>query len=163
MKLFRQAVLTAVSALLLYGATSEVQITADRFEASEKSRQSLFLGHVSMKKGSDELNASKIVVTFDVKRKPLRYEAVGNASFVLHTRNGQIYLGKADRLIYHPAEEMYELFGHVVLKEPSLERTLMGEKVVVDRRSGKASVEGGGDRPVKFIFKVEERNASKNR
>ncbi len=163
MRVFKYVILMAVLSAILYGASGEVQITADKFEADENSQKSVFIGHVSMKKKGDELNATKIIVLFDSNRKPLRYEAIGNASFVLHMRNGQIYIGSANRLIYLPDEEIYQLFGHVVLKEPLLDRTVMGEKVVVERKSGKARVEGSGDRPVKFIFKIEERNASKNR
>jgi lipopolysaccharide export system protein LptA len=148
----------------LYGASEQVEITSDRFEADEVKLVTKFIGHVHMKKGRDELNASKVIVYFDKKRKPKRYEAIGNASFViLMKKEGQLYTGKADRLVYLPARQRYELYGDVVLKEPRLDRTVRGEKVVVEKLSGKASVEGNGKRPVKFIFKVEENNASQDR
>jgi len=155
--------LLCLMAVALYAVSEQVEITADRFEASETERLTKFIGHVRMKKGLDELNASKVLVYFDKARKPLRYEAVGNASFLLHMENNRTYAGRADRLLYHPGKEIYELFGNVVLKEPRLDRTLMGEKVVVEKISGKAHVEGKEDRPVKFIFKVEDKNVSKDR
>ena len=144
-----------------FAAGEEVTITSDRFEADETSRITRFLGHVHMKKGVDELNASKVTVYFDARRKPERYEATGKVSFVIHMKeDGHLYAGKSDRLVYRPKGQIYELYGHVVLREPAQERTITGEKVIVEKESGKAKVEGVGDRPVKFIFRVEENNAS---
>ncbi len=148
----------------LAATAEEVTITSDRFEADEQSRVTKFLGHVHMKKGTDELNATKVNVYFNAKRKPLKYEALGKVSFVIHMKEDpKWYSGKADRLVYRPAGEIYELYGHVVLKEPALDRTVTGEKVVVEKQSGRATVEGGAHKPVKFIFKVEEKDAGKNR
>ena len=157
-----RAIVTLLFLLALsFAAGEDVVITSDRFEADESSRVTRFLGHVWMKKGSDELNATKVTVYFDDKRKPKRYEAVGKVSFVIHMKeNGQWYTGKSERLVYRPKGQVYELYGHVVLKEPARDRTVTGEKVIVEKLSGKALVEGQGDRPVKFIFRVEENNAS---
>ena len=141
-------------------ASERVEILSDRFEADEVKRMTTFWGHVRMKKGRDELNASKVVVHFDAERRPTRYEASGGAKFRLYMKKGeQLYTGRADRLIYEPAKGRYELVGGVVLNEPNLSRTLKGERVTVDRVSGKASVEGEGDKPVKFIFKVDDDGA----
>ena len=157
-----RAILTLLFLFILaFAAGEQVTITSDRFEADETNRITRFLGHVHMKKGNDELNATKVVVYFDPRRKPRRYEAIGNVSFVIHMKeNDHWYTGKSDRLVYRPQGRIYELYGHVVLKEPARERTVTGEKVIVEKVSGKATVEGQGDKPVKFIFKVEENNAS---
>ncbi len=145
------------------GAAENVEITADHFEADQLKKITEFSGNVHMKKGNDELNASKVLVFFDKNRKPIRYEAVGKSSFIVYMQNGRYYVGRADRLVYLPKKEVYELYGNVVLKEPLLERTIFGEKVVVEKSTGRARVKGDEKRPVKFIFKVEESNASKNR
>jgi lipopolysaccharide export system protein LptA len=153
-----------LAAGVLFAATEQVEIVSDRFEADDVVHVAKFLGHVRMKKGADELNASKVVVYFDAKRKPIRYEAIGNASFVIHMKEkGQYYTGKAQKLIYRPKSQLYELYGGVVLREPALDRTVTGEKVVVEKLNGKARVEGSGGKPVRFIFKVEERDAGENR
>ncbi len=144
-------------------AAENVEITADHFEASQTKKVTEFRGNVHMKKGSDELNASKVIVYFDDERRPLRYEAIGESSFIIHMRSGQYYVGRADRLVYWPGRELYELFGNVVLKEPKLERTILGEKVLVEKSTGRANVEGETGKPVKFIFKVEESDAGENR
>lgn len=144
-------------------AAENVEITADHFEASQLKKITEFIGNVHMKKGSDELNASKVVVYFDEKRRPIRYEAVGESRFIIHMQNGSYYTGRADRLVYRPDRELYELYGNVVLKEPKLDRTIIGEKVVVEKSSGRANVEGDDGKPVKFIFKVEEPSDGKDR
>ncbi len=149
--------------LISIGAAENVEITADHFEADQLKKITEFIGNVHMKKGNDELNASKVLVFFDKNRKPIRYEAVGKSSFIVYMQNGRYYVGRADRLVYLPKKEVYELYGNVVLKEPLLERTIFGEKVVVEKSTGRARVKGDEKRPVKFIFKVEESNASKNR
>ncbi|WP_457596584.1 lipopolysaccharide transport periplasmic protein LptA [Hydrogenimonas sp.] len=145
-------------ALALTAATEEVRIASDRFEADEKAKVTKFIGHVHMQKGGDELNASKVVVYFDKNNKPVRYEALGKTSFVIVMEKGQRYTGKADKLVYLPRTRRYELYGDVVLREPALDRTVRGEKVIVEKASGKALVEGGSDKPVRFIFQVEENN-----
>jgi len=144
-------------------SAENVEITADHFEADQMKKVTEFIGNVHMKKGSDELNATKVYVYFDDKRKPVRYEAVGKSSFVIHMQNGRYYVGKADKLVYRPGSELYELYGNVVLKEPKLDRTIMGEKVVVEKVTGRANVEGDDGKPVRFIFKVEEPDAGTNR
>ncbi len=144
-------------------AAENVEITADHFEADQVKRVTEFSGNVHMKKGSDELNASKVLVFFDEKRKPLRYEAIGDSSFIIYMKNGRYYRGKAQKLVYFPSKEIYELYGDVVLREPMLDRTIIGEKVIVEKVSGRANVEGGEEKPVKFIFKVEEPDGNKSR
>ncbi len=144
-------------------SAENVEITADHFEASQVKRVTEFSGNVHMKKGNDELNATKVYVYFDDERKPIRYEAVGKSSFIIHMQNGGYYVGKAEKLVYRPGSELYELYGNVVLKEPKLDRTIMGEKVVVEKSTGRANVEGDDGKPVKFIFKVEEPDAGKDR
>ncbi|NPA30260.1 MAG: lipopolysaccharide transport periplasmic protein LptA [Epsilonproteobacteria bacterium] len=143
--------------------TEQVEITSDRFEADEGKMISKFIGHVHMVKGPDELNASKVIVYFDAKRNPKRYEAIGNASFIVHMqKNDEYYTGKADKLVYKPVKQIYEFYGHVVLRQPKLDRTVKGDEVIVDRLTGKSTVKGNKHKPVKFIFQVEEKRG-KNR
>jgi len=155
--------------LLLLLATStlfssqQVEITADHFEASDVKKVTKFIGNVRMIKGVDELNASKIFVYFDEKTKPIRYEAIGSVKFIITMNDGKRYKGQSGRLVYIPKTEIYELYESVKLFDVKLDRTLIGEKVFVDKQSGKARVEGSKEKPVKFIFKIEEGNVSKNR
>ena len=141
------------------GTTKEqVEIQSDRFEADEAKRISKFIGHVHMTKGPDELNASTVIVYFNADRKPYRYEAIGNASFIVHMKDkDQYYRGKADKLVYKPESQIYEFYGNVLLRQPKLDRTVKGDEVIVDKLTGKSTVKGKENKPVKFIFQVEEK------
>jgi len=144
-------------------SSQQVEITADHFEASDLKKVTKFIGHVHMIKDVDELNASKVYVYFDANKKPVRYEAIGSVKFIITMNNGKKYRGQSGRLVYIPKTEIYELYENVKLFDIKLDRTLIGEKVFVNKQSGKARVEGSKEKPVKFIFKIEENNASKNR
>jgi len=153
--------LLAISTLF---SSQQVEITADHFEASDVKKVTKFIGNVHMLKGVDELNASKVYVYFDANKKPIKYEAIGNVKFIITMNDGKkVYKGESGRLVYIPKTEIYELYENVKLFDTKLDRTLIGEKVFVDKQSGKARVEGSKEKPVKFIFKIEENNASKNR
>ncbi len=144
-------------------SSQQVEITADHFEANDLKRITKFIGNVHMTKGIDELNASKIYVYFDIKKKPIKYEAIGSVKFTITMNNGKRYNGESQRLVYNPNTEVYELYEDVKLFDTELDRTILGEKVFVNKQSGRAKVEGGKDQPVKFIFRVEENNESENR
>ena len=160
MKKILLLLLLAISTLF---ASSQVEITADHFEASDQKKITKFIGNVHMIKGVDELNASKVYVYFDNKKKPVKYEAVGSVRFIITMNDGKRYRGQSGRLVYTPKTEIYELYDSVKLIDTNLDRTLIGEKVFVDKQSGKAKVEGSKEKPVKFIFKIEENNEVKNR
>jgi len=144
-------------------SSGQVEITADHFEANDAKKVTKFIGNVHMIKGVDELKASKVFVYFNEKKKPIRYEAIGSVKFTITMNDGKIYRGQSGRLVYIPKTEIYELYESVKLFDIKLDRTLIGEKVFVDKQSGKARVEGSKEKPVKFIFKIEEENVSKNR
>ena len=160
MKKFLLLMILTVNTLL---SSQQVEITADHFEASDVNKVTKFIGNVHMIKGVDELNASKVFVYFDEKKKPVRYEAIGSVKFIITMNDGKRYIGQSGRLIYIPKTEIYELYESVKLFDVKLDRKLIGEKVFVDKQSGKAKVEGNKEKPVKFIFKIEEKNVSKNR
>ena len=144
-------------------SSEQVEITADHFEASDVKKVTKFIGNVSMVKGVDELKASKVHVYFDANKKPIKYEAIGNVKFTITIDSGNRYKGESERLIYIPKTEVYELYGNVKLFDVELDRVLIGEKVFVDKQSGKAKVDGNKKKPVKFIFTIEKEDIGKNR
>ena len=144
-------------------SSGRVEITADHFEANDLKKVTKFIGNVHMIKGIDELKADKVYVHFDAKKKPIKYEAIGDVKFTIAMNDGKVYKGQSGRLVYIPKTEVYELYENVKLFDTKLDRTLIGEKVFVDKQSGKARVEGSKEKPVKFIFNVEEGKVGKNR
>ncbi|OQX75116.1 MAG: lipopolysaccharide transport periplasmic protein LptA [Campylobacteraceae bacterium 4484_4] len=145
--------------LLMIGTflyAEKVEIQADKFEADEMKLISLFTGHVIIKKGKDRIEADRVTIHFTPKKKPKRYTASGHVRFEILTRT-QHYKGSSDTLSYLPANQQYEADGNVVIEELKSGKKLYGEKIVIDRKSGKSEITGKKNRPVKLIFSVEEK------
>jgi lipopolysaccharide export system protein LptA len=133
----------------------KVEISADSFEANEPKQISIFSGNVKIKKCRDEFNASRVVILFDKKNKPTKYSASGEVKFQLKTKE-QIFVGHADKLIYEPITQKYQILGNAFIHEKSQNRKLYGEKIIIDRKKGTSKITGTKSRPVKFIFSVKE-------
>ncbi len=133
----------------------KITVTADRFEAFEKKHISILTGHVHVTKGKDDIKADKLIIDFDTHNKPKRYTLTGHVTFDIATRS-QHFRGNAQKIVYDPSQKQYIATGNVVLHEINSDKTLQGEKIIIDRISGKTSISGKHNRPVKFTFTVEE-------
>ncbi|RUM67264.1 MAG: lipopolysaccharide transport periplasmic protein LptA [Sulfurospirillum sp.] len=144
-------ILSLVSSLF----AQRVEISADKLEADEKSGISTLIGHVQIIKGDDHISADTLIVKFDKKNKPIFYDAKGSIKFHILTKTKE-FEGKADQLRYDPKTLIYEMVGNVVIKEKRSKQILTGEKIQIDRISGKSIIEGKENKPVKFIFDIKE-------
>ena len=133
----------------------KVEITADSFEADEKQHISTPIGNVTILKGADLIRADKLIVRFDNDNKPIEYIANGDISFNIITQN-QEFDGSAQKLLYNPKTLKYEISGNAIINEKKQHQQLIGEKIIIDRISGKSKILGAKNRPVKFIFDVKE-------
>jgi lipopolysaccharide export system protein LptA len=134
----------------------KVEIESDRFEADENKLVSKFIGNVKIRKNSDEINSSKLFITFDKEKKPIRYEAVGNASFRVVIGNKH-YEGNANIIIYEPKSSRYTFKGNAFLHEIDTGKKVYGEKIFVDEATGRSEVVGEKGKPVKFIFETKDK------
>ncbi|NPA82721.1 MAG: lipopolysaccharide transport periplasmic protein LptA [Epsilonproteobacteria bacterium] len=134
----------------------EVQITADSFQADEINKISTFEGNVEITKGKDKIEAKKLVILFDKNNKPIKYTAEGNPKFKFFIKDKE-YEGKADKIIYTPNDGKYLLIGNVFVVEKTENRKIYGDRLELDKKSGKIKISGGKNKPVKFIFKVQEK------
>ena len=132
----------------------KVEVSADKLVADESSHISKLIGNVKIKKGSDTISANELSIKFNDKNKPLFYEAKGDIKFHIYTQKRE-FEGSANSLTYDPKTLKYELSGNVKVHEKSQDQTLEGERVVIDRISGRSEIDGGS-KPVKFIFDVKE-------
>jgi lipopolysaccharide export system protein LptA len=130
----------------------ELKIKANSFSADQSKGISIFSGNVFVKRYSDELNASKVTVYTDKKNKPVKFIAVGNVSFKITTDKGSRYSGKAQKVIYMPKKQEYHFFKDVHLKQLDKKKEIIGEKVVLKSKDGKAYAEGIKTEPVIMIF-----------
>ena len=141
-----------ISALI----SQELKIKANEFNADEKTGVSVFEGQVSIIKAKDELNASKVTVYTDKEHSPTRYEAVGDVSFHIETKEGSVYSGSAEKVIYIPILKEYHFFRNVHLKQIDEQKEIIGEEVVLKTIEGKAYAKGAKKEPVIMIFKMKE-------
>ncbi len=133
----------------------EVKITAQKFEADEKKMVSIFSGNVHLQRDLDEINASILTITFDKEGKPISYEASGDLHFAI-SADDQFFIGSADYMIYKPKDKEYKIVGNAFIHEINTNKKLYGEKIIIDRKSGKSKILGTSTKPVKFIFSIQE-------
>ena len=140
-------------ALMLFA--EKIVVTADHFEAFENKKVSILTGHVHIRKGKDDIKARKLVIEFNDANKPVRYTLTGDVRFDITTQR-QHFVGEAHRISYDPLTRRYVATGNVHIRETEGDRLLEGEKIVIDRVSGKSTITGKRHKPVKFIFSTKE-------
>ncbi len=133
-----------------------VEITSKHFEADEAKLISKFSGNVKVTKGYDTINSDNLVIYFDKNRKPTKYIATGKARFRL-ILNKKHYAGKANKIIYNPLKKYYRFIGNAFLQDIDTDKKIYGDDITIDQLNGKYDVKSDGNKPVKFIFKVEDK------
>lgn len=139
-----------VSSLL----SQELKIKADIFNGDEKSGVSTFEGNVNIIKDNDELNASKVTVYTDAQHQPTKFIASGKATFKIYSKEGSLYRGKAEEVVYFPQTKEYHFFKNVHLKQIDEKKEIIGEEVILKSIEGKAYAKGVKEEPVIMIFKL---------
>lgn len=141
----------------------ELKVKAKLFNADQKSGVSTFEGDVNIVKGSDELNASKVIINTNSNQEPTKFIAEGNASFIIKTLEGAVYSGKAQKVIYLPQEKEYHFFKDVHLKQINEKKEIIGEEVVLKTIEGRAYAKGADKEPVIMIFDLPEDKKDTNK
>ncbi len=146
--------LTAILTLSLF--SQELKVKANSFSADEKSGVSIFNGEVSVIKGSDELNASKVTIYTDKEHQPTKFALEGDVSFVISTKEGSVYSGKAQRVFYFPKKKEYHFYEDVRLSQLDEKKEIIGSEVVLKTIEGKAYAKGKDSGPVIMTFNIDE-------
>ncbi|WP_104748336.1 lipopolysaccharide transport periplasmic protein LptA [Helicobacter cetorum] len=140
-------------------ATKErLEITGNKFVAEDKTKMAIIQGNVQIKKGKDRLFADKVSVFLNEKRRPKRYEAVGDVRFTIFTEDNREIQGSADKLIYNALNGEYRLIKNAVVKEIGKANTIIGDEIILNKTKGYADVVGSENHPAKFIFDIEDIN-----
>lgn len=134
-----------------------LKVVADNFEADEKSGVSIFSGHVSISKGRDEMNASRVTIHIDAERHPTEYTAEGDVHFFITAEANATYRGKAQKAVFKPDEQEYRFYGDVELMQLDQKKKIVGNEVLVNIKKGTAVAQGKTDKPVIMIFELEEK------
>ena len=136
----------------------QVKILAESFSANEKKGVSIFTGNVKIKKGNDELNASKVIVYTDKDRNPIKYIADGSVSFYIDIPdNNTTYRGDAGKVIYFPNKQEYQFYTDVHLYQLNTDRKIFGDKIMLNTIDGNAKAIGAEKAPVIMIFNIEDK------
>ncbi len=146
-----------LSFFLLFAANAaQLKVVAKSFNTNEKSGVTVFSGDVQITKDADELNASKVTVYTNTKRKPTKYIAEGSVSFFIETENKAAYRGTAGKVIFVPATKEYLFYMNVHIEQLNDKKEINGEEVVISTVEGKAHAKGGSTKPVIMTFEIEE-------
>ena len=135
---------------------AEVQITADKFFADETKKLSTFDGNVKVIRESDKLTSKKLVIEFDDKKQPIRYIATGDAKANMLMK-AKKYYAEAEKMTYEPSKSVYILEKKAFLHDLETDKKVYGDYIKVNQVSGQYEVDAKGGNPVKFIFKVEDK------
>jgi|APHig6443717817_1056837.scaffolds.fasta_scaffold01131_19 lipopolysaccharide export system protein LptA len=158
--MFLRFFLICAVATLCFAA--EVEITAKRYDGDDKSGVSKFSGDVKVVKEGDTILSDTMFVYFDAARKPIKFEAIGNAHFIMVQEGGKTYKGKAKTITYFPNQKEYLLVGDAFVEYIEEKRQVYGDRILVNDTTKKATVVGEeGGKPAKFIFFVEDKNSTK--
>jgi lipopolysaccharide export system protein LptA len=136
--------------------SEELKIKANSFTSDQNTGVSVFSGNVNIKKTNDELNASKVVIFLDTKRKPKKFVATGHVSFIITTKEGTEYTGVAEKAIYFPRKKEYYFYNNVHLKQLNDDNEILGDEVVLKTIEGKAYAKGLKKEPVIMIFNIDD-------
>lgn len=149
-----------------FATENKLIIDSNNFEAYDEKGIAIFTGNVKMVRIKDKLNAQKVVVYLAPKeegksnnREPLKYVATGEVDFEVFT-DIKHYKGKGEKVIYMPQEMKYEIIGNGYLNDITEDKTLIGETIYIDQKSGNATVKGSKDKPVRFILNIESKKES---
>lgn len=145
-------------ALALFSHAEELKVISENFKADQSKGIAVFSGNVKISKGLDEINASKVTIYTDKEKKPVKYTAEGDVSFSITTEENELYHGKAQTVIYIPAEREYRFYTKVDLIRMDDYRRVKGDKVILNTVHGQASAQSTKDEPVMMIFTLEDKN-----
>ena len=141
---------------VLMAKSQNIEITSNHFEADEAKLVSKFTGNVKVVKGYDTITSDSLVINFDKNKNPIKYTATGKAKFKL-ILNKKHYAGHANKIIYNPAKKYYRFIGNAFLQDIDTHKKIYGDDIMIDQLNGKYDVKSSGNKPVKFIFKVDEK------
>jgi len=138
-----------------------LNIDAKHFEADEQKGFMNFKGDVKMTKNKDILLCQNLIIlTESLKNKkdkpiPKSYEATGDVSFTLHTKDN-ILKGSGDKVFYYPNEQRYIIIGNGYLEDTKEGKKLTAKTIYIDELTGRTNIDGDGDKPVKFRLKLDK-------
>jgi len=144
----------------IFATEVDVDIQADSFVSNQQKNIIIFTGNVSMVKGEDTLVCQKLIVHTQIndqnKTVAKQYLASGNVSFTLK-RPDTLLIGNGNNVNYDIDKLLYIITGNAYLEDRNASKTLSGEKIYINEKTGQTRIEGKKNQPVKFKFKMNSK------
>lgn len=138
-------------------AADTLEVKALNFSADENNGIIELQENVEIKKGKDELYASKVIINIDKNRIPTNYSAYGGVTFVIITKDNRKLSGKANEVFYNATSGEYKLIGDAELIENNKINSVVGEEIIINNDVGYLNITGTSDKPAKLIFQMEDK------
>ena len=143
---------------------NQLIIDAEQFESFDNKGFSIFTGNVKMTRMKDKLDSDILEVYMTPlkkgatkqKRVVLKYVAIGNVTFEIFTKDKH-YKGRGEKVIYKPTILEYEIIGNGSIKEVNEDKTLIGDRIILNQTTGESKVSGSKNKPVRFIMEIESK------
>lgn len=137
-------------------ANDNLEVKALHFKADETKGIIELEEDVEVKRGKDELYASKVIINIDKDRMPTNYSAYGGVDFVVVTKDNRRLKGEADEVHYNALSGEYRLVGNSKVIEDGVTNMVMGEEIIINNDIGYVNITGTQQKPAKLIFKLDE-------
>jgi len=143
-------------------AADNLEVSADKFEHFEKEKKAVFQGNAHATQGKSRIDARKFVVYFDEKGETREYQALGRVRFEIIKPQRHIK-GHCKRLVYNVPKDTYRLMGGARVEDLINKRTMSGEDIFLDNKTGRATAKSDRKGPVKFIFPIKDTQKKKGK
>jgi lipopolysaccharide export system protein LptA len=153
--------LTAVMTVLGWSA-GNLEVSADKFEHLEKEQKAIFQGHAHATQEKSRIDADKFVVLFDKEGETREYQALGKVRFEI-VKPDRHFKGHCQKLIYNVPKDTYRLLGKAVVQDLINHRTMSGEEIFLDNKTGRATAKSDRKGPVKFVFPMQDAKGGKKK
>ncbi|MCP3953644.1 MAG: lipopolysaccharide transport periplasmic protein LptA [Desulfobacterales bacterium] len=125
----------------------KIRITADRLVANTKTGRATFSGNVRATQGSTVITSDNLEVRYDQNGKSgAAAESESSIEAIISTGNVVILfddkIATTDKAVYHSQTGIFTLTGKGT-RVTSGDNAITGEKITVDRKSDRMTVEGG--------------------
>ncbi|HHO42223.1 MAG TPA: lipopolysaccharide transport periplasmic protein LptA [Epsilonproteobacteria bacterium] len=141
--------------LVVFVFADKIEVTAEQMEAYEETKEIHFIGNVKIKQNKSWLDADKVIVFFDENNETKEYQALGDVKFEVKEPNRH-FKGKAQKVQYFPLISRYHLYEQATIDDLINKRHLAGTEIMLDMTTGRSTVKGKKNKPVRFIFDIQK-------
>ena len=124
--------------------------------AEDMKKEVHFIDNATVVQGESWIHGDEIIVYFDENNETKKYEAIGTVTFEFKEEENH-YIGSADKVTYYPVKSTYVLVGKAIIDDLINKRHVDGDEITLDMITGNANVKGSHEKPVKFIFDMQEK------